>query len=161
MSDTDRIDELSVRRPDWIGGVWVILSDGQPWAFPRPRARSDASRVGALAWTVEGRHDPGFGATFEALVAGLPDPTAGDPANVGFFTALAGQLLLRNYDLSPDQAGQLLAAGFTAGGDPDGWARAFGTITDEVIRPAFADVRRARGSLPPAAEGGGAVVGLN
>lgn len=30
MSDTDRTDELSVRRPDWIGGVWVVLSDGHP-----------------------------------------------------------------------------------------------------------------------------------
>jgi len=109
--------------------------------------------VGALAWTAEGRPAPELGAGFEAAALELPD----DPTDAGlidFAGGLASLLLLRNYDLDGDQAGRLLAQGFLGRGDGERWMAAFRVINDEVVRPALADVRRVRGSLPPAAGGG-------
>lgn len=56
MGDTDRVDEPSARRPDWIGGVWVVLSDGQPWAS---RGRG-LNRPGHLPRRSIGGYQPWF-----------------------------------------------------------------------------------------------------
>lgn len=116
--------------------------------------------MGALAWTAEGRPAPELGAGFEAATSGLPDdPT--DAELIDFAGGLASLLLLHNYDLDAGRVGQLLAQGFLDRGDGEGWSAAFREINDGAVRPALADVRRVRGSLPPDVEGGGAVVGLN
>jgi hypothetical protein len=29
-------NELSARKPDWVEGTWITLSDGEAWSFPPP-----------------------------------------------------------------------------------------------------------------------------
>jgi hypothetical protein len=96
------LDERALRRADFAGGVPVALCDGQEWTFPEPR--------------VEFLYDPGpegykpsvsFGEAFEAKLQAYRAAESG-PDVIRTELAIAWDLLTRNYDLTPEQFGELV-----------------------------------------------------
>jgi len=105
----DRIDEVSRRRPGFREGIPIRLADGQSYHFPMPRLRLrptiEAGKVGV-------RQDHSLGPEYlvkvEAYYAALADEAGGMDAIVAAYLDLAVALLLSNYDLSPEQVGELI-----------------------------------------------------
>jgi hypothetical protein len=110
-------DEAQYRKPTWRAGHNVVLADGQAWALPRPLMRfipAETSIGFEACLTLAG--DDGYNAlvlAFEAAEDG--------PAIVGASLSLAKALLLSNYDLTPQQVGQIVQFGFNKDDDPDGF----------------------------------------
>jgi hypothetical protein len=158
-AEPDPLDERSLRRPDFAGGLPVRLGDGREWYVPRPRLRFVGQRQ-PLLWTVEGRADPEFAAAFLAMLDTMPDPpTAADGR--AFHSAAAVLLLRANYRITARRARRLVDDAFadrnSAGGP---WFAAAEAIRVDVVGPVLRDAVRVRGALPPFVEGV-AVVGLN
>lgn len=106
-------DEASSRRPDFLGGPAITLANGQEWHFPRPTSYfvpdDDAAGV-RRHWNL----GDDYGALFDRCME-----AESDLEMIGGELALARSLLLRNYDLTPAQAGSLLRFGYGATADPD------------------------------------------
>ena len=132
------IEEVALRRPDFLPGSPVRLADGRWWTLPdppRPDARGAAAPGG---WS-------GFGPDYAATVAAVgqaEDEAERRRAEL----ALAICLLVRNYDLTADTLCALLG---DHPGDPSPAAmqEAFHQVAQEHARSARASVE----ILPPRA----------
>lgn len=86
------LNEFDKRRPDFRGGLPILLADDRPWALPGPRETSpggvaDERTARLVRWVAESRN--------------RADRLLGE-------MALAIHLLALNYDLAPDDYRQLL-----------------------------------------------------
>lgn len=102
MIDRKTPDELTLRRPDFLGGVPLLLSDGQEWFFPRPplRYRIHLHPETRMPLYVPEPSADWIDAEYCTALEGLGDLLGDD-----YFERLAGmaiQLLSRNYNL-PDE----------------------------------------------------------
>lgn len=118
-------DEARSRRPDFLGGPAVRLTDGNDWCLPRPTSYfvpdDDAAGV-RRHWNLGDE----YGALFDRCME-----AEDDLAMIAGELAIARFLLLRNYDLTPAQAGSLLRFGYGATADPD--AAAMRTAVMDVV----------------------------
>lgn len=105
------LDERDCRRPDWIGGKPIRLSDGQDWLMPpvdftwvKPGMNPDGRWYG-----MEPHPNPGDDVMrLLCEIAHIsPGPDA-EPLMRAKFFALASALLLKNYSLSADDLRELL-----------------------------------------------------
>lgn len=122
------LDEKALRRPnfDELNSAPVVLADGQTWSLPKPvlivrpvfRGGRAVDSVPVLTCGPEftERKDAVFAAEGEAII-----PAGAD---------LAAYMLLRHYDLSDDQLGELL--GFDAGA---GWLREVMAVANGLTAP--------------------------
>lgn len=130
-------DEPSLRRPDFAGGVPIMLSDGRAWTFPRPEMSDLYFRPGpdgkpALAAGLT------FGPEYEELVEEYLAADDG-AAELKALAALAMDLLSRNYALGPADFRALLRV--RRAGDP-------GEAENRAMWEAIADVALGRGPKP-------------
>jgi hypothetical protein len=120
------LDEKSLRRPDWQDGQSCILADGQAWVLARPIIRwANADNDLGVRVRVRVRATGACGdyqAAYERLEATARDDKVLLRDLVGAELACAKILLLANYDLTPEQVGDLLQFGFDEANDPEGAA---------------------------------------
>lgn len=129
----DKFDEQALRRDTFTEGREVVLADGQSWSLARPYVifRIDSTASGFIETLRLDGDDGAFSALMKRYDAA--------ETNFEYMTAIAliGHLLLtRNYDLTPDQVGDLMPFGFDEDTEP-------GRIQQEVMR-----VARGRGPKP-------------
>ena len=98
------LDELCLRRPDFLGGTPIRLADGQTWMFPVP-VRPNADPVDSLAGAESAiaLFGPDYLHTLRAVTE-AQDEAERMMAEL----ALAIELLARNYRLSPEMFRELL-----------------------------------------------------
>ena len=100
------LDEKSLRKHEFSEGLKVTLADGQEWVLPRPRIRFKPQIKDGK---VEIGGGPSFGPEFDDKLDILFGVTEADPAErlrVKFEVVV--RLLATNYDLEPDDFGQLI-----------------------------------------------------
>lgn len=134
-----KLDETSLRRPDFAGGTPVRLADGRDWTLPRPRVRfvpDDGPTGFATCLALAGADD------YQALLDAAAAAEAG-PDVIRTELALGRRLLLANYDLTPGQVADLLQFGYDEAADPEAAA----------LREAVTGVAFGRGPKPSAAGG--------
>lgn len=104
------IDEKGKRKAgfDEAESVEVEFGDGQSWFLPRPRYTLRAVREGTSA---KSRLCSSFGPEFDALM----EAAQSNEDYYGGAGMVAADLLMRNYDLTEDEAWSLLSFDF----DPD------------------------------------------
>lgn len=121
--------EMSYRRPRFVEGNWITLAGGERWCLPLPKDVPGhdaiaARAAGLVGQTIFGLMNP------EGIMRQAGAAIEGDPA--GLFatvekvlaiyrgTFLAGSnLLLWNYDLSPEQCEELMPFNFVVGDPAD------------------------------------------
>lgn len=111
----DRLDERSLRRPDFAPGVPIVLSDGQEWHFPRPVMRDfypTINREGELVLTPGSGFGPGYDALVDAFI--LADNPGDEHITLA---ALALDLLRRNYAIEATHLRYVLR--LKRSGDPE------------------------------------------
>lgn len=131
--------ELSRRRPDFVGGVPVVMADGREWHVARPLARFgfDAGPGGfAVVLSLDG--SDGFAAA-SAEVDRASDANDG-PGMIRAELALAALMLRRNYRLTDAELGAVLQFGYDAEADPEGAA-----IREAILGVARGDSPKRRG----------------
>jgi hypothetical protein len=106
-----KLDEQTLRRADWRDGAKVTLSDGQAWTLPRPRVRW-VPRVGKTGRIDYGASAGGDKNDDEALDVLLGIKEVDNHEWVRLRFELAYRRLTANYDLSPEQACELLSLDF-------------------------------------------------
>jgi hypothetical protein len=120
-----RLDEQSLRRPNFVPGVPVFLGDGQQWELRKPLVRfvpDDNSPTGfATVLTIA---DDG---TFQGLIdkhriSHESDGEKDVDVFIATELAIGRALLLANYDLTPPQVALLLQFGYDKENDPEGVA---------------------------------------
>lgn len=117
------LDELSLRRPDFVEGEPVVLADGQAWQLRRPIVRFvPAETESGFAVCLSLNNDGTYGSHYRRYEAVEP----GQPV-IAESLALARAVLLANYDLTPEQVGELIQFG-ASDDDPEGWR-----IREEVM----------------------------
>lgn len=120
------LNESSLRRPEWTEGRKVVLGDGQEWTFPKAKrvlypSRSAEGKIGISM-------SPPFGPEFHELSRAVDVP-AGVPVPFGPLVTCAGTLLVRNYDLSDDQLGEILSLDLSEAIRPM-WEAVYAVILD-------------------------------
>ena len=108
------LDERALRRPGFKAGVWVKLADGQEWGFPKPRL---ILKPKIADGSIDIGGGPTFGPEFDdklEVLLGVRDAEPAERLRVKF--ELAVRLLATNYDLKPDDFGELIVL---EPGDPD------------------------------------------
>ena len=97
-----KVKEADCRKPDWMPGAEVVLSDGQVWHFPRPRLvfrmRLDPATREPVLTPDASRQGPTYAERLDRLEA-----AADTAAWFNLVTALALELLAENYHI-PDEA---------------------------------------------------------
>ena len=109
---------MSRRKEDFRADVPVILADGQTWFLPRPRIRLRPKIVDGKATIAQ---ENSFGLEYMELVSEYYR-TQADEGNwnewiVASFD-LAVSVLLRNYELSPEEIESLIYFDFSEPPDP-------------------------------------------
>lgn len=99
------IIEADRRRPEFIGGIEVRLSDGQLWTVPKPRVRIRPARVDGVMQLV-GLFT--FGDAYDAKWQAFAAARSKREEWAGLLD-LAFDLLQRNYDLTDDELSGLFA----------------------------------------------------
>lgn len=94
----DRLDERSLRRPEFQPGVAIVLSDGQGWHFPTPRF-ADLYPALDRAGHPELRRGFDVGPEYDALFNAYVDADE-VAAEIAILAVMAHRLLARNYDLA-------------------------------------------------------------
>lgn len=121
---------MSLRRPDFKGGRSIKLADGQEWTIPVPEKfyRFAATSLGFTQFhKINGQLSPEFDAVWDAYEKSL------DGVDLDFIRGsfqLMRFMLGLNYDLTDDQASELLEVTFS----PD---------KNDPIREAFLAAARA------------------
>ena len=116
-SAPDRLDERSLRRPDFMEGVPIRFGDGQDWSIPRPSVRFAPTAPGPDgAIGVAVLHCYEQDSMIRATVKAVEESATG-AARLQHLFALAAALLRVNYDLTHGDLETLL--GFDAD-DPAG-----------------------------------------
>jgi hypothetical protein len=95
--------ESECRRPEFVGGIPVVLADGQTWHLPPVGVRVFARFAGGRAVGTRIVTDPELDELRQAY-----EDAAGWPKWLGLLS-LAARLLLRNYELGDEDLGELLA----------------------------------------------------
>lgn len=101
-----RLDEKSLRNPEFEEGFWLTLADGQRWAIPKPvyriypRFADDGSVSLASKYT--------FGEEIDYFLDLVDDP-ADAVGDITRRMEFMGRLLRHNYSLSNDDLGRLLS----------------------------------------------------
>lgn len=125
------LNELALRRPEFVEGVTITLSDGQAWAFPLPVVVDYYPRRGpdGKAYVSQGFDlGPVYDDLLEQYVA------AEDPATeLAVLAALAFELLARNYTLTFQDLRHLLR--IKPPGHPEREANnaMWGAVADTVV----------------------------
>jgi hypothetical protein len=99
-------DELALRKKDFSAGNPVTLADGQVWTLPKPRIRFKPKIVDGR---VEVAGGPSFGPEFDEqfdVLFGVVDVEPIERLRVKF--EMAVRLLSANYDLKPEDFGELI-----------------------------------------------------
>jgi hypothetical protein len=100
------LDEKSLRKPAFSAGVKITLADGQEWTLPKPRIRFKPRIVDGK---VEIGGGPSFGPEFDDKLDILFGVTEADPSELlRIKFELAVRLLAVNYDLKPENFGELI-----------------------------------------------------
>lgn len=120
----ERLDEQSLRRPDFVEGSPVVLADQQTWHFRRPTVRHVPADT-PIGFDVRVRFDDD--GTFSRLWREMREAEEG-PRAIATMLAAGRYLLLANYDLTADQVGDLIQFAFGEEDDPEGER-----IRDEVM----------------------------
>jgi hypothetical protein len=113
------LDEVVLRRPEFVEGERITLGDGREWSFPRPMLREfrpsfspdGGAKFGPTTFRTFG---PGHLSRLDELFAS--DPGLGQ---IELVATMAAELLRRNYTLDDDQLGALLTYVQTEAGDLD------------------------------------------
>lgn len=106
----EMLDEKSLRRPDFVGGAEVVLLDGRAWTFPAFRLLfSPAPPPDRF------RQKSSLGEEHAGLLRAFRSAADNDSV-IASSLGLAAWSLLRNYDLTYDQLGELVQ--FDFGNDP-------------------------------------------
>jgi hypothetical protein len=101
------LDEAAVRKSTFSEGYPVRLADGQDWTFPKPRIRF-RPKIGPDG-RVEVGGGPSFGPEFDGMLDTLFGVTEAEPVEqLRIKFEMAVRLLSANYDLTPDQLGELI-----------------------------------------------------
>src|SRR6478609_408675 len=121
----DRVDEKSLRREDFVGGVPIVLADGQEWYFAEPLVRfvpSD-SDVGFEIYMSLGSDD-GLNELYTqyTILTFLPPEAIRDRTDeyIGIEMKIARMMLDRNYDLTTDRVRSILQFSHDMKRDPEG-----------------------------------------
>jgi hypothetical protein len=99
-------DERALRRPTFSEGYKVTLADGQEWTLPKPKMRFKPQIVDGK---VEVAGGPSFGPEFDEqldVLFGVVDVEPIERLRVKFEVAV--RLLSANYDLKPEDFGELI-----------------------------------------------------
>ena len=147
VADVFAIPEATRRRPDFAGGEPVVLSDGQTWFVPRPRARFGLDDGGkGLTKVLSFAHSNGkfsidlsFQRISDERDAARKALTAKpeEPEFVRVVEAelrLAHALLLRNYDLTHEELSGLVLMSWTE---------------EDALRDAFLQIAEGVAPKPP------------
>ena len=98
------LDEVTLRRPDFVEGEPVVLADGQTWQLRRPLVRfTPADTDSGFAVVLSLNNDPQYGSLYRRYEAVEP----GSPV-MAESLALPRAVLLANYELTPEQVGELI-----------------------------------------------------
>ena len=113
------LDEVALRKPGFQAGHRVKLADGQEWAFPKPRLVFKPT-------IVDGKVDydggPSFGPEFDdklEVLLGVREATPVERLRTKF--EMAVRLLGSNYDLKPEDFGELLVLEMGDAASDDRW----------------------------------------
>ena len=100
------LDEKSLRKPGFSGGIKVTLADGQEWTLPKPRIRFMPRIVDGK---VEIGGGPSFGPEFDDkldILFGVAEADPSERLRIKFEVAV--RLLAANYDLKPENFAELI-----------------------------------------------------
>lgn len=117
------LDEVSLRKPEFVEGVRVKLGDGQDWSFPRPRLRLVPRKFedGDIGLATRPVYPAERQADLDIILAEIGE---GDEAFWRWLEArsrLATRLLLDNYDLDNNALAELLPIDFADDANRDIW----------------------------------------
>ncbi len=103
------LDEVALRKPEFVEGVRIVLGDGQEWSFPMPKLRLVPQRdsngeITAGIKAIPGQ-DKSLSRVFDILWT-LAEEEPDDAWSVRF--AAASYLLGLNYTLTDDDLGDLI-----------------------------------------------------
>jgi hypothetical protein len=138
--------EAAARRPEWQDGAPIVMGDGQAWTLPRPSVRVVEQPDLHLQWLLGNTPAPEIGEWY----ASLPGPDAPEPSlaeKIAIHTTLAIALLIRNYDLTPAQAGYLVVGAFRARGDAIGHNALANEVHEKVVAAVAGDFHDALAEL--------------
>jgi hypothetical protein len=135
MTDVaEKLDERSLRRPDFVAGPEVVLLDGQAWTFPEARVRNVAAPPPDRF-----RRWSSLGDDHAGRLKALDDAATGSEV-IGSSLDLAAWMLMRNYRLTYEQLGELVQFDFSSGASED----------DQRFMVAVMEACSGRGPKPPA-----------
>jgi hypothetical protein len=97
-------NEAERRRADFLGGVPVVMADGQTWYVPQPRVRfvPDPEHGARMVPSLPGVDD----------LAALTDPFGGGRLTIADHLRLGAAVLRLNYDLTDAELAGVLQMGF-------------------------------------------------
>ena len=105
------IDEASKRRAEWVEGEWVELEGGVKFSLPKPRVEYRIKNAGGMERaTPAAETSRRFGDRFWKLRDELSESYDSEDA-AAIYSAwgnMGSDLILRNYDLTPDEVADLL-----------------------------------------------------
>jgi hypothetical protein len=138
MSEPEKLDERALRREDFVPGSPVVLADGQEWELRCPLLRfsRDNSHPSGFMVRLTMAGVDRFAELMERrkkVIEAEADLKVSDI--VGIELEVAELLLTANYDLTPEQAADLLLFSYDDEADPEGCA----------IRDGCMDVAEGRG----------------
>jgi hypothetical protein len=105
-----RLDEQSLRRPEFAEGVPIVLGDGQAWQFPKPAVVLNPVFDDSLEATGF-QSCARFGAEYDNLVESFLQAPLGSPERALRLATLAARLLARNYEIERGALGHLFPFG--------------------------------------------------
>jgi hypothetical protein len=107
------LDEISLRKTEFVEGHRVILADGQSWSFPRPKIRFVPKLVdGKFEVSGGASFGPEFDANLDVLY-GVTESDGIERLRVKF--EMTCRLLMANYSLTPENLAELVVVEI---GDP-------------------------------------------
>jgi hypothetical protein len=124
------MNELEKQRKDFVGGPSVVLLDGNPWSFCRPLSHFRMNDDGLTT-----RREWNLGTKYDELMLEL-EASSGMSMPVAQVIAIelrvAAMMLMRNYDLTWAEFGDLVRFAGGTTGDPEGMR-----LRDEIMNVAF------------------------
>lgn len=115
------LDEKALRKPEYDDGISVVLTDGQPWVFPRPVVRTRFAAHNDLGFeiVVRAKGVPTYNDLYDRWAQST---TRGEEIKAEFLLARA--LLMANYSITDEQFADLVQFPLNADdddADPEGF----------------------------------------